>query len=90
MDTLASLNAELSDWRTAYNQVKEQYEGLLEVHRTIKDKLRVEQTACFEARKNDSIAMAWIADIKAAIGCEHMDMPQLVEYLKTIKPEIKP
>ena len=90
MDTLASLNAELSDWRTAYNQVKEQYEGLLEVHRTIKGKLRAEQAACFEAKNNDRIAMAWIADIKAAIGCEHMDMPQLVEYLKTIKPGVKP
>lgn len=88
MDTLDSLNAELSDWRTAYNQVKEQYEGLLEVHRTIKDKLRAEQTACAEAQNNDRIAMAWIADIKAAVGCEHMDMPQLVEYLKTVKPEV--
>ena len=90
MDTLASLNAELSDWRTGYNQVKEQDEGLLEVHRTIKDKLRAEQAACAEAKNNDRIAMAWIADIKAAVGCEHMDMPQLMEYLKTVKPEVKP
>jgi len=82
--------AEMHDWRTAYNQVKEQYEGLLEVHRTIKSKLRAEQTACAEAKNNDRIAMAWIADIKAAVGCEHMDMPQLVEYLKTIKQECKP
>lgn len=82
--------AEMRDWQRAYNQVKEQYDGLLEVHRTTKDKLRAEQTACAEAQNNDRIAMAWIADIKAAIGCEHMDMPQLVEYLKTIKPEIKP
>lgn len=88
MDTLDSLNAEISDWRRAYNQVKEHYAGLLGVHRTIKDKLRAEQAACFEAKNNDRIAMAWIADIKAAVGCEHMDMPQLVEYLKTIKPEV--
>jgi hypothetical protein len=87
MDTLASLNAEISDWRRAYNQVKEQYEGLLTVHRATKAKLRAEQTACAEAKNNDRIAMAWIADIKAAVGCEHMDMPQLVEYLKTMKLE---
>lgn len=90
MDTLALLNAELNDWRTAYNQVKEQYEGIREQYRNCQSKLRAEQTACFEAQNNDRIAMAWIADIKAAVGCEHMDMLQLVEYLKTIKPEIKP
>jgi hypothetical protein len=90
MDTLASLNAELSDWRTAYNQVKEQYEGLRELHRITSNKLHAARAVCAEARNNDRIAMAWIADIKAAVGCEHMDMPQLVEYLKTIKPEVKP
>lgn len=87
MDTLDSLNAELSDWRRAYNQVKEQYDGLLEVHRSIKDKLYVEKLECAHAQVSNSIAMAWIADIKAAVGCEHMDMPQLVEYLKTMKLE---
>ena len=76
------VQAEMNDWRTAYNQVKEQYEGLLEQYRNCRSKLRAEQAAYAEAKNNDRIAMAWIADIKAAVGCEHMDMPQLVEYLK--------
>ena len=57
MDTLDSLNAEISDWRTAYNQVKEQYEGLLEQYRNCQSKLRAEQAACAEAKNNDRIAM---------------------------------
>lgn len=90
MDTLDSLNAEISDWRTAYNQVKKHYEGIREQYRNCQSKLYAEKVACAEAKNNDRIAMAWIADIKAAVGCEHMDMLQLVEYLKTIKPGIKP
>lgn len=90
MDTIASLNAEISDWCRAYNQVKEQYEELLGVYRETRDKLYAEKIECALAQTNDRIAMAWIADIKAAVGAEHMDMPQLVEYLKTIKPEDKP
>lgn len=82
--------AEMRDWQRAYNQVKEEYEGLRELHRITSNKLYAARTLCTEAQNNDRIAMAWIADIKAAVGCEHMDMPQLVEYLKTIKPEIKP
>lgn len=89
--------AEMRDWQRAYNQVKEQYEGIRELYRSSRGKVRELQQECvkartayIEAQNNDRIAMAWIADIKAAVGCEHMDMPQLVEYLKTIKPEVKP
>lgn len=85
----ASVLAMMRDWRTAFQQIKEQYDGLNTSHHETLRKLFIERVACTEAKKNDRIAMAWIADIKAAVGAEHMDMPQLVEYLKTIKPENK-
>lgn len=59
-----------------------------ETIKTLKARILEELSELSEDKNNDRIAMAWIADIKAAVGCEHMDMPQLVEYLKTIKPEV--
>jgi len=95
MDTVSieehrSILAEMYDWRTAFQQVKEQYDGLHTLHHATLRKLFTERVACAEAQQNDRIAMAWITDIKAAVGAEHMDMPQLVEYLKTIKQGTKP
>ncbi len=81
----AMLQAEHNDWKRAYTEVKELHDNALLKIKNDRDKITALSVQLKESQDNDRIAMAWIADIKAAVGCEHMDMPQLVEYLKTMK-----